>query len=197
MKNACSRWSFLAVPVLAAFGCSDPVPLPAQGSVTLQLGGADPVVPATNCPVPDNVYPVGNPAPTSDAFGKPVVDGENGASVSCSVHGSGPYTFSGSLNASASDANKDPITITFSSGVVNSDKLTGTVTVGVSTPQLGDTFGSGSTPCTVTVINGQVKGGSIWANFSCPSLTSPPSGLCSSGVAPSVSTLLFENCDGS
>ena len=207
MKNACSRWSFLAVPVLAAFGCSDPVPLPAQAAITLQIGG-----PSTTCPEPGNIYPVGRlvvdpsdptkmrkiaQAPSDSDPGHSVVDGEGGTTVSCSVQGKGPFTFSGSLHATATDAAEDPITVTFSNGVVNSDKKTGTVSVDVFTPQLDGTFSSGTTPCTVTVINGQIKGGSIWADFSCPSLTTPPSGVCTSGVPPSVSTVVFENCDGS
>jgi hypothetical protein len=126
-----------------------------------------------------------------------VVDGDNGTMVSCSVQGKGPFTFSGSLQATATDAAQDPITVAFSNGVVNSDKKTGTVTVSVFTPQLDAPYSSGDMPCTVTVINGQIKGGSIWADFSCPSLTTPPSGVCTSGVAPSISTVVFENCDGS
>jgi hypothetical protein len=207
MKNACSRWSFLAVPVLAALGCSDPVPLPAQGAISLQVGG-----PSSTCPEPGNVYPVGrltsdpsDPtgkrkialAPSDSDPGQSVVDGESNTSITCSVRGSGPYTFSGSLRATSNDEGKDPITVTFSGGTVNADKKTGSVSVSVFTPQLDGQFSSGSTPCTVTVINGQIKGGSIWADFSCPTLTQPPSGVCSSGVAPSESTFVFENCDGS
>ncbi|HEX3849352.1 MAG TPA: hypothetical protein VHW01_00210 [Polyangiaceae bacterium] len=207
MKNACSRWSFLAVPVLAALGCSDPVPLPAQGAISLQIGG-----PSSTCPEPGNVYPVGKlkndptdptgmrkiaQAPSDSDPGQSVVDGESGTTVSCSVRGKGPFTFSGSLHATSNDEAKDPITVTFSNGVVNDDKKTGTVMIGVFTPQLDGQFSSGSVPCTVNVINQQIKGGSIWADFSCPNLTSPPSGVCTSGVAPSVSTFVFENCDGS
>jgi hypothetical protein len=207
MKNACSRWSFLAVPVLTALGCSDPVPLPAQGAISLQVGG-----PTSTCPEPGNVYPVGklvndpsDPtgkrkkalAPSESDPGQSVVDGEGGTKISCSVRGKGPFTFSGSLQATSADEAKDLITITFSNGVVNEDKTTGTVSVQVFTTQLAGQFASGSTPCTVKVINQQIKGGSIWADFSCPSLTQPPSGACSSGVAPSTSTFVFENCDGS
>jgi hypothetical protein len=197
MKNACSRWSFLAVPVLAALGCSDPVPLPAQGAISLQVGGPAP------CPVPGQIYPVGRlvnkvaQAPSDSDPGQSVVDGESGTSVSCSVHGGGPYTFSGSIHATSYDEAKDPITVSFTNGVVNADKTTGTVTVSVFTPQLLAQFTSGAMPCTVKVINHQIKGGSIWADFSCPTLSAGLQGTCSSGVAPSVSTVVFENCDGS
>ena len=203
MKNACSRWSFLAVPVLAALGCSDPVPLPNQGAISLQVGGP-------SCPVPGTVYPVGKlktdpsdptgkrkivQAPSDTDSGQSVVDGENNTKISCSVRGNGPFTFSGTLYATAYDEAMDPIKVTLSNGVVNADKVTGTVDVQVFTPQLAATFSSGSMPCTLKVFF--VKGGSIWGDFSCPSLTSPPSGVCTSGVAPSKSTFVFENCDGS
>lgn len=175
-----------------AGGTASAAALPGQGAISLQIGG-----PSSTCPEPGNVYPVGTPAPSAADPGQSVIDGEGGTAISCSVRGTGPFTFSGSLHATSSDAARDPITVTFSGGTVNADKATGTVSVSVFTPQLEANFSSGSTPCTVEVINRQVKAGSIWANFSCPSLSSPPSGVCTSGVAPSVSTLVFENCDGS
>ena len=166
--------------------------LPAQGAISLQIGG-----PSTTCPESGTVYPVGKPAPSSSEPGQSVIDDETSTVIRCSVRGTGPYTFSGSLHATSSDAARDPITVTFSAGTVNADKTTGTVSVSVFTPQLEANFTSGSTPCTVQVISQQVKPGSIWADFSCPSLSYPPTGVCSSGVAPSVSTVVFENCDGS
>jgi hypothetical protein len=166
--------------------------LPAQGAINLQIGG-----PSTTCPEPGMVYPVGKPAPSDTNPGQSVIDGESGTTITCSVRGTGPYTFSGSIHATSGDAQRDPISVTFSGGTINADRKTGSVSVGVFTPQLDGNFTSGSTPCTVMVINQQVKGGSIWADFSCPSLTQPPSGECSSGVAPSVSTLVLENCAGS
>jgi hypothetical protein len=173
-------------------GTAGAAALPGQGAISLQIGG-----PSSTCPEPGQVYPVGKPAPSATDPGQSVVDGVGDTNISCSVRGTGPYTFSGSLHATSSDGNRDPITVTFSNGVIDANRTTGTATVTVFTPQLSASFASGSTPCTVEVINQQVKGGSIWANFSCPSLTSPPSGACASGVAPSVSTFVFENCDGS
>ena len=35
MMNACPRWSLVAAPLLLSLGCSDPVPPPAQGALTL------------------------------------------------------------------------------------------------------------------------------------------------------------------
>src|SRR6187551_2268097 len=103
MMNGCPRWSFLTVPLLAALGCSDPVPRPPQGNLTLSIQK-----PATGtCPVPGKTYIVGNPkGPSSGSAGDRLVDGQNGASIKCSVKGSGPLTFSGSIKGTSSE--KDP-----------------------------------------------------------------------------------------
>ena len=202
MMNACLRWSFLAVPVLAAFGCSDPVPLPAQGAVTLGLQTPQAAT-QTLCPVGGKSYQVGAKkkvgtvitvqAPNQITPGVSVIDGDSGTSVNCSVRkqADGSFKFSGSLSASTSE--NDPINVTISNGVINADKVNGTGEVSVFTPQLSGTLDSGATPCTFTVINSQVKGGSIWTNFECPSITAAPARECSV-VA---STIVFENCSGS
>lgn len=202
MMNACARWSFLAVPVLAALGCSDPVPLPAQAAVTLGLQG--PLDDSTKCPVgAGKSYQVGAKkkvgtvitvqAPNDVTPGASVIDGEGGVSVSCSVRkqADGSFKFNGSLSASSSE--NDPITVTIANGLINSDKVTGTGSVSVFTPQLAGTYSSGATPCAFKVINAQVKGGSIWVDFTCSSIASPPSKEC----AVVSSTIVFENCSGS
>lgn len=184
MMNA--RWSFLAVPLLAALGCSDPVPLPAQGAITLSIQKSN-----TTCPDSGTTYQIGAPNPPSaTATGDSVVDG-NGASVSCSVKkSSSGFTFSGSLQASTI-APVVPILVTFNNGVIDSTGA-GTATVAVRTPKLGDTFNSGSTPCPIQVIQNQIQPGSLWVTFSCPNIvaTSALSGSCGVGT----SVVVFENC---
>jgi hypothetical protein len=192
MMNA--RWSFLAVPLLAALGCSDPVPLPAQGAITLSVRLPTSSVNGT-CPDSGTTYLVGAPVvPTTSTPGNSLVDGDKGAHISCSVKGSGGgFAFSGSLAANTTQGTPYPITVTFSNGVVDANGV-GTANIGVYTPPLSATYTS-SAPCTVKVLGSplQVKGGSIWASFSCPSITYPPSGLCEVGS----SVIVFENCDGS
>ena len=197
MMNACTRWSLLAVPVLTALGCSDPVPLPSQGAVSLNIKSV--AVNEMSCPLTAKLYQVydtgtaGFTAPSSSNPGNSVVDGDSGASVSCSVQGSGPFTFSGSLTGNTSEHQK--ITVTLSNGTVDANKSTGTVNVNVYTPDLLAAFSNGSTPCTVTVNNKQLnagKPGSIWLNFSCPTIAYPPSSLC--GI--DTSTIVFQNCNG-
>ena len=192
MMNA--RWSFLAVPLLAALGCSDPVPLPAQGAITLSVRLPTSSVKGT-CPDSGTTYSAGSPiAPTISSPGNSLVDGDKGAHVSCSVRASGGgFAFSGSFAPSSTMSEGYPITVTFNGGVVDASG-NGTVNIGVYTPKLSATYTS-NPACTVKVLGSplQVKGGSIWASFSCPSITNPPSGLCEVGS----SVIVFENCDGS
>src|SRR6188508_1440790 len=96
MMNGCPRWSFLTVPLLAALGCSDPVPLPAKGNATLSV--QQPTTGPATCPVPGKTYVVGNPkAPTTISAGDRFIDGENGATIKCSVKGGGPFSFSATI----------------------------------------------------------------------------------------------------
>jgi len=185
MMNA--RWSFLAVPILAALGCSDPVPLPAQGAISVSV-----VKSSASCPDPGTLYEVGGPRPPSmGAPGDSVVDG-SGARISCSVKGSnGGYVFSGNLQANTVAPVVVPITGTFSNGVVDATGH-GTVSFGVRAPALGDYFNS-SAPCTVSVIAGAVKPGSIWASFSCPSVKGVSSIDQQCEIRTSV--IVFENCE--
>ena len=193
MMNA--RWSFLAVPLLAAMGCSDPVPLPAQGAISLSVQKPSKPTAGTTCPLPGTTYQIGAPNPPSTINpGDSVIDGDKGAEVNCSVHGSGPFTFSGTLHGSTNDVNKYPITVTFSDGNVGADKTTGTVSVSVFTPQLAGTFSSAPSACTVNVIGKQIKGGSIWATVSCAAVSASPAQECEIGTS---SVIVFENCDGS
>lgn len=196
MMNAYPRWSFLAVPLLAALGCSDPVPPPAQGAVRLDLSQPTTTVSEMSCPI-TQLYQVGakDPktmavlAPTMQDPGESVISGESGSTITCSVTGSGGnFNFSGSLHASTPQG--DQILVAFQNGVISG--TTGTADVNVYTPQLSSNFSG--TGCTITVQNNQVKGGSIWATFSCPQISSPPSGLC--GISGD-STIVFENCAGS
>jgi len=188
MMNGCPRWSFLTVPLLAALGCSDPVPRPAQGNLNLS------VQQGTGCPVTAKVYQVGNPKPPSTiSSGDKLIDGENGATIKCAVHGGGPYTFSGTIQGRSSE--NDRVYMTMTGGVINADKISGTVTVAINTPQLSNTYTSDAGTCIVTVVNSNVKGGSLWATVSCAKV-SEPSTATSCSVGPTT-TFVLENCDGS
>ncbi len=197
MMNAYPRWSIVAAPLLAALGCSDPVPPPAQAAVTLSVTQPVVHVDQMTCPVVHE-YQVGandpktnKPAPPSSVDpGQSVISGQSGAKISCSVKGGGgTFTFSGTVSAVTTEG--QAISVQFTNGTVTNGA--GTADVSVYTPDLSANFDS-TASCTIQVLQNQVKGGSIWATFSCPSIASPPSGLCGIG---SNSTIVFENCDGS
>lgn len=162
--------------------------LVAQGALTLSLGAPVTRVNQMSCPVGGRTYEVGSPAPSTMDPGQSVISGENGSSITCSVKGSGTFDFTGTIQATTTQG--DSIDLAFDNGTASA-AAPGSVDVSAYTTQLFGTLTS-SQPCLVTVLNGQVKGGAIWATFSCAQIAAPPSSLCSlSG------TFVLENCDGS
>ena len=184
MMNGCPRWSLLVVPLLAALGCSDPVPRPAQGNLTLSIQQL------MGCPTPGKIYQVGNPgAPTEIDFGDPFIDGENGATIKCSVRGAGSFTFSGSIQARSKE--NDTVNLSMTNGVINADK-TGTATLSVFTPGLGASYSSDMGTCQVTAID--VRAGALWAKINCPKISE--SSTATSCIVGTTTTFVLENCDG-
>jgi len=195
MMNAGARCSILAVPLLAALGCSDPVPLPAQGALSLSIQKSVSVNGAT-CPDVGTTYEVGAPGvPSASSPGDSLIDGDKGAHISCSVKGSGgTYAFSGSFQASTSVGDPAPLALAFSGGVINPNN-TGSASISVFTNKLAGSFTSpAGMDCSFKVLGNppQVANGHIWASFSCPQIAQPPSNLCGVGT----SVIVFENCDG-
>ena len=194
MMNGCPRWSVLTLPLLAALGCSDPVPRPAQGNLTLSI---QPPVGTGNCPVPGTTYVLGNPkGPNSISAGDRLIDGEHGATIKCSVQGSSTFTFSATIKGITNTTPSSKVSLQMSSGVINMDRMTGTATVAVNTNELGGSFTSPAGACTVGVIGDNVKGGSLWATVTCPNISDPssPGKACSVGT---ITTFVLENCEGS
>ena len=196
MKNGCPRWSVLALPLLAALGCSDPVPRPAQGNLTLSIQKPEG---AGNCPVPGNQYviaaPPGYHGPNTQMAGDRLVNGQNSSTIKCSVQGNSTFNFSGTISGTTHTTPSDHVTFTITSGTINMDKMTGTATVGVNTNGLAGNFTSPAGDCTVTVVGDNVKPGSIWATIKCPNITDPtgPGRACRVGET---TTFVFENCEG-
>jgi len=136
---------------------------------------------------------LGDPkGPTNLSPGDRLIDGEQGASISCSVLGTGPYTFSGAIRATT--AQGELVDLEMTDGSITGE--TGSVTLSVATPQLASRFRSTAGGCAVTVLGENIKPGSVWASVACPTITDPstPGATCSVGP---VSTFVFENCDGS
>lgn len=159
----------------------------AQGNLTLNVQYED----LDLCPVTDKTYVVGAPeGPSSMTPGIRLIDGEGGAKISCAVNGTGPYTFSGTIQATTPEL--DSVTFTISDGVVNADGLTGSASLSVTTTDLVGSYSSGFRACPIRVVDDQIKRGSIWATFSCDLIWPSAIGVCTVGE----SAFVFENCDG-
>jgi hypothetical protein len=179
-------WSLLATCTLGALGCSSPVPPSPQASATISVSGG-------MCPSNGKHYSLGNPAPTTSEVdpGSTLINGSKGATVGCTVSGGGTFSFSGSLDAISTEGST--VRIDFTNGVINppdsNGTITGTAASDLYTSDLLEVVSTGATPCTLSVINQQVKPGAIWASFTCSSETAPPSDSCnSSGV------IVFQDC---
>jgi len=165
---------------------------PAQGNLTISV--QPPSTGAATCPVLGKTYVLGNPkGPNSVQPGDRLIDGEQGAIIQCSVHGTGPYTFFGTLSGVTSEL--EQLTLGITDGVVDAQKQTGTATMVVNTPSLAGSFASPVGGCTISVIAQNVRPGSLWATASCPTITDPSTGkVCAVGA---MTTFVLENCDGS
>ena len=204
MMNAYPRWSILAVPllgVLVCAACSDPVPPPAQGALTLYVDQPTTHVDGRSCPAPGNTYQIAATdsktkmlaAPSSITPGESLISGEQGSKISCSVKkSSSGFAFSGSIHGN-SQPSGSVVDLQMQAGAIDGTTLTGTANVTIYTPELSAQFVS-TMACSVTVLQSQIKGGSMWATFACPTVQADPSGACGIG---SLSTVVFENCDGS
>ena len=162
--------------------------VPAQSNLTLS------VQPATGagCPVAGQTYVLGNPkGPNAVSPGDRLIDGEQGATISCSVRGTGPFTFSGAIRGTTGQG--DLVDVKMTDGSITGES--GSVTLSVGTPQLASRFTSTAGGCTVTVIGQNIKPGSVWASVTCPTITDPSTPGLTCSVGP-VSTFVFENCDG-
>jgi hypothetical protein len=186
------RWSYTAVFALGTLACSDPVPPPAQAGLRLGMANSAGIA-GKSCPVttvtktvPDRDPTSVFEGPTATDPGVRVIDGEDGSKISCTVkEGSGTFSVSGSIQYASTS-------FTLLGGSVPEGGM-GTANISVYAPEIGTSISSPSgSPCTLRVppgTNFQVKSGSIWAEFACPSLETTPSTACSAN-----GIVVFENC---
>ena len=117
-----------------------------------------------------------------------VIDGDNKASVKCSVKGGPVFNFSGNLLLNGEG-------MEVSGGTVDAT-LKGTATITIkNTQHLSTSLISPPPPsCAIDIVTTgagpQVKAGSMWAHFSCPSVEAPPSDSCAAQ-----GYFVFENCE--
>lgn len=194
MNLTSSRWCVMALFAYGALACSDPVPLPAQGALNTTVSSVSPPVAGKACSagaaftyeVPEVRTDHPGDILTSSNYDYHVIDGANRASVKCSVTGGPTFRFSGDL---ALDGEGFEI----SNGVVDASNK-GTATVTIKNSQHLSSSLISPAPCTIDVAIGannkpQIKAGSIWATFTCPSVESPPSDSCAA-----TGVFVLENC---
>src|SRR6187401_1919989 len=123
----------IALGVLAALGCSGPVPTAAAVGLTLNVGETG----ACGVGAPQPPDDIGNPPPNSSkgAGGKRVYDGE-GVSAQCSVKGDGPWQISTRISSTSVG-----VTFLIDNGVIGSDGR-GDADIAVSTRAIGDSVSS-------------------------------------------------------
>jgi len=177
----------IALGVLAALGCSGPVPTAAAVGLTLNVGETG----ACGVGSPQPVDDIGDPPPNSakGSGGKRIYDGEAGVSAQCSVKGSGPWQISTRISST-------PVHVTFliDNGQIGTDGK-GDADISLSTIAIGDSVSSAppGEKCSLKAVENNdgifVKGGAVWATFSCPSLAAPPSKVCFV-----TGEFLLENC---
>lgn len=181
-----------AVSAALLFGaaCSDPVPPPSQGGLTIHIrsapAGATPD--GKSCQFNPHYAYIGSPPPGAGAPGSRVVDEESGASVKCAVRKSGDV-----FKVSASMSHKG---VAFTVNGQLSPGGSGTATILHRNPTMLDTLQNPvETPCIIAVDVEplQVATGRIWARFSCPGLISQkqPSTYCEADEG----WFVLENCD--
>jgi hypothetical protein len=200
--NLSSRWCVTAVVALGALGCSDPVPPPAQGAFWTNVKSVSPAPAGKMCPSgttltfdvpavpPPTVDKPQSETLDADTYKQKLVDGQESGEVSCAVKGSSSFTVEGTIKF----GNKS---LAISSGTLGADKKgTARITLRDSgTPGFSGALSAPSANCAIdaaaaTGNNFQVKAGSIWGHFSCPSVEQAPSDYCQAD-----GYFVFENCD--
>lgn len=194
MNLTSSRWCVMALFAYGALACSDPVPLPAQGALNTTVSSVSPPVAGKACSagaaftfdVPNvrTQHPGDVLTPTN--YDYHVIDGQNRASVKCTVSGGPTFHFSGALSLNGEG-------FEISSGTVDATNK-GTATVTIKNSQHLSSSLISPTPCTIDVAIGQgnkpqVEPGHIWASFTCPSVEAPPSDSCAA-----TGVFVLENC---
>ena len=197
--NLSSRWCVTAVVALGALGCSDPVPPPAQGAFWANVKSVSPAPAGKMCPSGASLtfdVPVVDPSKIppetldTDTYLHKLIDGEDSAKVSCAVKGKSSFTVEGTIQL----GNKS---LAISSGTLGADKKgTARITLRDSgTPGFSGALSAPSANCTIDAAaaagnNFQVKAGSIWGRFDCPSVEQAPSNYCKAE-----GFFVLENCD--
>ena len=171
-----------------ALSCSDPVAPPAQGAMEIRIYPPSNAG-ANKCSLPAHVKILsGNPTdtakPSKTEPGERLIDGQDGASVKCTVSGGGSFSVSASVL-------KDPVSFGMSASI---NGTTGTGSVSEYDPDDTVTLISDPAGCTFTVTPPQeIASGRVWGSFSCPTNFRDPNQPGGTSCA-SEGNFVFENC---
>ncbi len=169
MRIGSAGWLVMGGTLSGVLGCGDPLPPPARLAVKLELAGCgvddqfslpeDPVVRSTLEPTIPQIQ--------LDQLPR-MVEGEGGASVSCSVVESSPNNFSFTASAAVGNTRRFTIDSGVTTGPSGASKGTGTATVSFLNPRTIPA--RTGTNCTITTELAPAGGGALLLSFNC----SPP-----------------------
>jgi hypothetical protein len=180
-------------------GAAGAVPPTPQGAFWVNVKSVSPAPAGKMCPSGASltfdlpaVDPTRMPPETLDAdtYVRTLIDGEDAAQVTCTVQGTSTFSLEGKIALGSKS-------FTLSSGTLAADK-TGTARITLrdsGSPGFPGTLASPSANCALVASaelgnSFQVKPGSIWGHFSCPSIEQAPSDYCqASGF------FVLENCE--
>lgn len=160
-RNLCLLTTCLA---FSAMSCGDAVPPPGEGAVVISTSAssAAPIGQGFGCDASTALVWANNDvAPSTVSAGELLVDGRDGAGVSCTVSGGGPYTVRAEVSNGGSRFALN--------GTVNADGK-GTAYVEFWDPKRYATVSDPS--CTIETGTGNltIASGSIWATVNCSNL---------------------------
>ena len=163
----------------------------ARGAGVFSLRAQSPAIAGKMCPVATLTSSIpksdGPNMLDSDTYVNHIVDGEGAAAVSCKVSGNLRFSFEGTLRLGS-------VSLEIQNGTLGDDRL-GSADIAVRDAQNFAGALASPTPCSIDAMTGagqyfQVKAGSMWAAFDCPSVEQAPSDFCAaSGV------FVLENCE--
>ena len=170
----------------ALCGGSDIQPPPAQGAFAWSLKPVSPAPAGKSCPSAAFTSEIpSNGGLDADTYMQRVVDGEDGASVTCRVSGSSSFDVSAKLFVAGRALVLD--------GTITADRLGSAIATVSDSQQLSTSLVG--TSCMLDAQAGagqnfQIKAGSLWAGFSCPTVEAAPNDVCAaSGI------FVVENCE--
>ncbi|MCC6555235.1 MAG: hypothetical protein IT372_19910 [Polyangiaceae bacterium] len=178
----------LGLAPLLSFGCSDPVPATPRGAWVVSFESPS----FESCPITSHNATMGE---VSDSQRKTVlVDGEGGATVQCSVSGSGSFSVTAFAASTETQVGFSMAIKGISSSATLDAPATGSISFSSPTTSGEAVSSLTENPCIFYFVPNTQEGvaeGKIWVAFQCPAMRIDTADGCriKQGYA------VFENCD--